>query len=333
MSGDTDCAKQVLSAGFLFYSHPPDSDNIYILLGMDDYNGKWSDFGGRRNPNEPEVDCAIREMLEETLYTVQIFDNEDDKPTSISQYTKRVKQMVESRNYTYRIGLDITPKREKQTVVYEGFNPNTLSVYYVCPFTHMELTPCQQSNQLLKRLRVCYVKYIPWQPHLPELFSKTYCTLYQLQSMPTLEKKVRFWQSMPPELQYHPALVLERSESTLEITNITVLKEWMEKQQIAWWSLPRLKNALKNGGRYRKHVLRYGFLSTLGIVVERLSCFMQSNHQSSQFSCVSDDNNFLEEQAPDWRRKYMNQIKSERRLMCDMNNQLHINMIHMSLTE
>lgn len=330
MSCDIDCAKNVLSAGFLFYSHPPNSDNIYLLLGMDDYNGKWSDFGGRRHARETEMNCAIREMLEETLYTVQIFENEEEKYTSVSEYTKRVKQMIESKNYTYKIGLDITPKRDKQTVVYEGFNPNNLSVYYVCPFTHMELTPCQQSNQLLKRLRVCYVKYIPWQPHLPELFSKTYCTLYKLQSLPTLEKKIRFWKSMPPEMQYHPALTFEHSENPFGITNITVMKEWMEKQQVAWWSLPRLKSALKNGGRYRKHILRYGFLSTLGIVIERLSRIVGATHQGPQFSCIQDNS---EDRSPDWRRKQNHGAGSGRRLMCDINNQMHIDMIKASFLE
>jgi hypothetical protein len=37
----------VLSAGFLFYSVPPNSNDIYFLLGMDSYSGKWCDFGGR----------------------------------------------------------------------------------------------------------------------------------------------------------------------------------------------------------------------------------------------------------------------------------------------
>jgi hypothetical protein len=45
----------------------------------------------------------------------------------------------------------------------------------------------------------------------------------------------------------------------------------MEKQQIAWWSIHRIKNAIKNGGRFKKNVLRYGFLSTLSVVVEYMT--------------------------------------------------------------
>lgn len=294
----------VLSAGFLFYSHPPDSEDVYFLLGMDDYNCKWSDFGGRRNVNESELDCAIREMVEETMFTVQIREPDPVKQDiqkelmnpsgTVEEYVQQVKKMIETKNYTYRIGLDITPRSEKKTIVSHGFDLSTLSVYYVCPFTHLDKiqsnqplsSDVQHSHPLsksLKRLRVCYVKYIPWQPNLPQIFSKTYESIYRLNALSTLDEKIEYYNvTLPPELRSHPAIHIERQDG--KITHLSVLKEWIEKQKIAWWSLPRLKHALKNGGRYKRHILRYGFLSTLGIILERFSKPKLSS-TTSRFLC------------------------------------------------
>lgn len=292
----------VLSAGFLFYSHPPDSEDVYFLLGMDDYNYKWSDFGGRRNVNESEVDCAVREMVEETMFTVQIQDSTCTTdvsspsppidPVAVHQeYVQQAKTMIETKNYTYRIGLDITPRREKQTIVSHGFDISTLSVYYVCPFTlyRSRTTPLPHAlPESLKRLRVCYVKYIPWQPNLPEKFAKTYKWMYHLSTLSTLDEKIKYYNTtLPCDLRSHPALCIDRRDG--KIVQISVLKEWMENQQIAWWSLPRIKYALKNGGKYKRHVLRYGFLSTLGIVLERFSQPKSSSEASgTRFVCDMD---------------------------------------------
>jgi len=262
-------APQVLSAGFLFYSHPPHSDDVYFLLGMDEYNGKWSDFGGRKNAEETEQDCAIREMVEESLFTVPL-DGTTLPPADWAEYWRCAKALLATKQYTYRIGVDITPRRNK-VVTTSRFDPSTLSVHYVCPFTRLDHIPCTSPGSL-QRLRVCYVKYLPWQAELPERFAQTYEALHRLRTLPTLERQLHYYQGLSPELQTHPALRIERHEDG-RIVRLVVRKEWLEKQQMAWWSLPRLKQALKNGGRYKRHVFRYGFLSTLGIVIER---FVQS---------------------------------------------------------
>jgi hypothetical protein len=292
----------VLSAGFLFYSHPPNSNNIYFLLGMDDYNGKWSDFGGRRNDGESEIDCAVREMIEETLNVIQFeegvhvndtdendndFISNDISPKKVEielkktntanlydEYAENVKRMITKKDYTYRIGVNITLKQERETSFdnrrtfdnRHKYNPQLLSVSSASSFSHF--VPCKNKS-FIRRLRVCYVKYIPWQPNLPSLFSERYAQLYHLKKLSSLSDKIDYFKSLPRNMQSHPAILVERNEN--EISNITVLNEWMEKQQIAWWSIHRIKNAIKNGGRFKKNVLRYGFLSTLSVVVEYMT--------------------------------------------------------------
>jgi hypothetical protein len=58
------------------------------------------------------------------------------------------------------------------------------------------------------------------------------------------------------------------SMSNRRITGIHVPNEWLEKQQIAWWSLPRLQLILKNSGKHGGHIFRCGFLSTLGVITQ-----------------------------------------------------------------
>lgn len=63
----------IYSAGILPYSIY--NNNIYFLLGRD-YDQKWSDFGGRVEPNdknEPEL-TAIREFYEESIGSILELD-------------------------------------------------------------------------------------------------------------------------------------------------------------------------------------------------------------------------------------------------------------------
>lgn len=64
---------EIYSAGILPYAIY--KNNIYFLLGRD-YDQKWSDFGGRVEPNdkcEPE-NTAIREFYEESLGSILDLD-------------------------------------------------------------------------------------------------------------------------------------------------------------------------------------------------------------------------------------------------------------------
>lgn len=265
----------ILSAGFLFYSHPPNSNNIYFLLGKDDYNGKWSDFGGRRTHNESEIECATREMIEETLNTVKFTTTRSDtcpahRPDdqSYESYAQSVKNILLNKDYTYRIGMNITFEKERELYMTSKnkFNPQTLAVSST--FQCSNFTPCVHASSV-RRLRVCYVKYIPWQPELPLIFSETYAHLYQLKKLKTLSEKITYFELMPKHIQNHPAISVEYHHT--QITCITVFDEWMEKQQIAWFSLRQLRCAVKNGGKFKKHVIRYGFLSTLSVAIECMS--------------------------------------------------------------
>src|SRR5438105_4338369 len=64
-----------LSAGVLCYSIPPNSDEIFFLLGRECHiiecknlvRKCWCDFGGKMEQGEKEEDTASREFFEESM--------------------------------------------------------------------------------------------------------------------------------------------------------------------------------------------------------------------------------------------------------------------------
>jgi hypothetical protein len=341
---------EVLSAGFIFYSYAPDTNNVYFLLGMDDYSNKWSDFGGRKQPDEPESLCAVREMLEETLNVVRI--------PKISQHSFDVTvaelvQMIQNKEYLFRIGYDINEntngkKRHhahmnhhtshqphishhtshqpihhqdkytnrdhdhyhtlshtsNHTVSqhpsqyhnhhhnFHSYNPSHQLAHQTShPLSHPPprsishpmvlendsssscIRPpfrslCGRGNEcLVRKLRVCYVKRIDWQPEIVDQFQETYLNLCELKRLKDPGLKLKLWNSLPSHVRFHPALTFHYDAEN-NVKNVFVKTEWTENQQIGWWSLPRLKYVIRNGGQYKKHIFRQGFLPTLEIILD-----------------------------------------------------------------
>jgi hypothetical protein len=113
-----------------------------------------------------------------------------------------------------------------------------------------------------KKLRVCYVKYIPWQPNIPEIFDRIYQHLSTLSNLKFTTDRLEYYHTKLPEaLKNHPAILFSHDD-------VTVKCEWLEKQEISWWSLYRLKHVLNNGGKFKKNIFRLGFLSTLSLVLD-----------------------------------------------------------------
>ena len=276
MSSQTEIstATTTLSAGFVFFSQPPKSDDWYFLLGLDDYSGKWSDFGGRRNSDETEIHCAVREMIEETLCVVQLLPVNEENNTSISSIFTCFSNMLTQRDFTFRVSVDIASKRNNQ---HRDYCPQ-LSVHQISSCFSPGLLPSGFSNPPgEKRLRVCYVKYIPWQPNLPEVFAATHKSLRCINTFKDVDSKIRYIQTLPKVMQSHPAIVYEYEkcdgndadlQKNRRIIGIRVPDEWLEKRQIAWWSLPRIQLILKNAGKHGGHIFRCGFLSTLGVIAQ-----------------------------------------------------------------
>jgi len=151
-----------------------------------------------------------------------------------------IQQELEKKKYTFRIALDISTDRP------------------IAP-------TCTETS---KNLRICYLKQIPWLPDLPERFEHLRQQFLQFQQKTDIESKIIYFLSLPIEVQQHCAFTVSRA-SDGQIVNIELNADCLEKRQIGWWSLYRLRSILRNGGSFKnKYCFRIGFLSTLAVIVE-----------------------------------------------------------------
>lgn len=103
---------------------------------------------------------------------------------------------------------------------------------------------------------------------------------------------------LPQSIVNHPALVIHMVPETRLLTNVTVKKCHMEKQCIGWWSLPRLVEAIKQGGIYRNDIFRPSFMPYLAVIINILK-----THQCDYKSDILDDNNVKTEHTNNLKTK------------------------------
>jgi hypothetical protein len=102
------------------------------------------------------------------------------------------------------------------------------------------------------RHRVVFLREIKWQPNIPKLF-KNFITAASLIMKGHGHSLKGFCK--------HPCVTREG----------TINKHYMEKHQLKWWSIERLKDVVKHKGRHRNNVFRKSFLSMLMKIIEHLN--------------------------------------------------------------
>jgi hypothetical protein len=236
--------------------------------------------------------------VEETLGVVKVDETQGveismrnfnaKQPTKLTKL-QDVQKILESRKYTYRVALTVT-HRGKRTHSVPPSVPSTPSApgspAIPSAFASPQLPPdpsfpsdnsdvTDLNNPVQPRkLRVCYVKRVPWQPNAPELFKQAQAPLKKLLEMEKTEimhqEMVDYWKNLPDWIKYHPSVNVTYHANG-EVEDVCINQDWLEKSQMAWWSLPRLKAVLRNGGRFRKNTFRYGFLPALAVVMEKFT--------------------------------------------------------------
>jgi hypothetical protein len=109
---------------------------------------------------------------------------------------------------------------------------------------------------------------------------------------------------IPEYIRQHPAITLHTisHQSREYMYAISVLETYLEKTEIQWWSLPRLYDALRDGGTLRKYKFRYTFLPFLSVI---LDVFRRESNQ--HYMCDADINNWCDRNP----RKYAVSENSE----------------------
>jgi len=220
---------RVLSACMLCYTWSPSQDLFFLLAKEKPTTrwpraNRWSDLGGRPLPHETPEETAAREFTEETAGVVQMEQHATAPFVGPYKYeyhdATTLLGALQAGDYTLKIQTEVDGDPHKQ--------------------------------------RVCYVKEIPWQPHLSRHFERTQHFLQRVQQQgPTV---LPF---LPPQVQQHPGILAATGQ---------VDEAFQEKQCLAWWSFQKLKTLLKSGGYYKgKPSFRLGFLPTLALTIQQFT--------------------------------------------------------------
>lgn len=285
MSSSPTETSEVLSAGILCYAYADTTHDIYFLLGRDrpspDWprgSTRWSDFGGGLLPGETETEGAAREFVEESMAIVALPGDCVHERSGPFENQASVQSLLEQKKYTFRVAANVVSRDEA--------------------------TPAVNGS---RRVRVCYVNRIPWQPDLPEKFDKIKEALDKLGDTENMQDVLHYYHNLSPDMQTHPALEIDK-DATGTVVGVYVKPEYREKQQIGWWSLHRLKSILRNNGCYKsKFCFRAGFLCTLAVIIEHFSAMevvcQQLIHNRREFIVetkeAESDQSDLEEQFDD----------------------------------
>jgi hypothetical protein len=272
MNEESDDTQEVVSAGVLCYAYTETTHDIFFLLGKEksdpnwSQSNKWCDFGGSLQPQETEEQGAAREFVEESMGVVSLAMEDygvimDSTPPSFFTQIDKVTRVLEEKKYTFRLSVGV----KKPNAVPQSPSTPTLQ-------PDLPLEPPPTTNKQ-NRTRVCYVKRIPWQPDLPEKFDQLRQVLVYLHDLALENQSLArdYYLTLASGLQQHPSILVTRDPDK-KITRITVQEEYLEKQQLGWWSLPRLKTIMRNKWVYRdKNCFRTGFRTTLATVLEHFT--------------------------------------------------------------
>lgn len=211
-----------LTAGMICVSVEPGTGQVYILLGqetrfydMRNENGKWCDFGGTVEHGEDEMYAAAREFAEESMCVVQLFDTE--VPLCTAEYISEVHRLLQNQDYLLKVSIVLPPEDVEE------------------------------------RVRLYYIKEVPWQPAVVARFAQTREVLLQWRDTPNTT-------TLPEYMREHPGLTAQG-----------INPHFIEKLRVQWWSISQLKEIVHNRGWYRNQQFRRGFLPVLKIIIAKLS--------------------------------------------------------------
>lgn len=289
---------RAISAGIICYARAPDG-NVHLLLGRErDTPGwkqgsrRWSSFSGKIEPNEDVVEAAAREFLEETCAVVPLTRKGEElracseAPVSIDeivgelrgQENRRIERVIslpgESflhvsfvreieflpfhqpfvRTRSLLLGLDTVIKaycRAKKTL--EHTPRMTLPGY--CFSTLVVATDFEiDSARPLARVTV-------WDGTCARVIELVVSEQAAVEMRPLQHQ----WQAVlafmekHPEVLSHPAVQLSCQGGM--VVSAHVNKSYLEKSEMAWWSVQSLKQACRMPWSYssmfRKHFYEF----------------------------------------------------------------------------
>lgn len=217
----------------LLYAIEPKTDQMYILLGKEQYSkrwiqssDKWCGFGGRIHHNENIEQGVAREVIEETLGVVHMTDYYSEKG-QVKKYEliDQVVKMLEDKKYEK---LSIT-KRRHNFIIYRFVKKIKWD-----PYIPSRFKKCRRYLATLRQYEHNYIKYLTMNGH-DHVLTKN-CE----------NEILNYCQNIPNYIKKHPALGIKiiEKDGKQKLINLKVDDSYLEKSQVCWFSVHTLRDLL-----------------------------------------------------------------------------------------
>lgn len=260
---------RAIGAALVCYMVDPVWKKLYFLVGREKHtpgwpegSDRWSNFGGRAvgQREDPEI-TAAREFFEETMGMVRFFF--DESPLPLSSHHD-IANALKSGQYTMRLTVIVDAGSQLAAPAPQrGPGPSQRDPPAAGPLRleHLaRMSPAVQGERAEPRKSyVLYVRQVPWDP----------ACVGRFRSMRHNIIRAMHGEDLRPHVLAHPAVSTRPS--------LTVHRDFMEKRDIALWSIPKIKDAIRSGGAVNQRhgsateQCRSSFLKFMEIVVREMS--------------------------------------------------------------
>lgn len=221
----------------------------------------WCDFGGGAADSESFEDTAARECIEESIGSINFWNNESMNETDFAALKTKLTNDLKELKFTHRI---------------------ILCINHGAP----ELFP--------RKYHICYVKQIPWQPHVQDAFSKKYKFLKELYDS---DDGVENISNVVKESK---CVAISPDVFNKETNRVKL--QYLEKNDIMYWNFEYLSHILSTN---RCGALRSLFVPLLCIVMhhfgvalpryrvlmtQKLSPLFSSSSNTHYWNCITNSN-------------------------------------------
>lgn len=266
-------SEQGMGAGIIPISKGPNGE-VFLLLGRERWTShwkgscRWSGFEGGRKGGEDTISTAVREFSEESLGVVE--------------RTDVVRKRLEEEDYWLKIvTLTLQDKGAYST-------QNRYHCTHILPVVWDETLPSRFRNERNNLEKVDFLVQEWRHSRLQEWGEEERighvreegdgCVVEVGENLVRLEgeeaKVAMNWSCLREKVEEalfsHPSVVVKRDKEMGVLQDVRIQKDYLEKDQIRWWSIKELSRVLVGRGQSDGERFRPFFLPVLQTVLDEV---------------------------------------------------------------
>ena len=289
--------------GFMFYSISPINNNVYVLLGREAKNQQWSSFSGVARKFETAEEVCAREAAEELMGLNVLQNNKNarymapkmllkhirEEPTELSKieiYMKPHNDQVKAPRKLHQTLIHQIPWHANIEDKFKDIRSKLLTLRDLIQKYEgaIDVLPCYMQcycpthDQHMDQLLTGYMLYEDHvEMHVMSKRRKGHRIIYRIYYDPLYDVFLAHYALMDfvkqnkSFIRQHPAITPRYYQDSRAVVSVQVDDSYLEKDKVAWWSLPMLRKAIHSKGHYKSEKFRRCFLPTLHIFVNNFN--------------------------------------------------------------